>query len=157
LYFMKAPHATASPSIECTARARWTQTALGAVCPHHGWGHTLGQPNRHRLALVGLLARPGCLPHHCIGSIAKYEWALQLFCLNMSSRRHILLFSVFVPAKHIHTKTCGNVSRKTLFLSFGGHIFFILFKCWWYKCVLRTANSKLVLAAIARTKGELPT
>jgi hypothetical protein len=51
--FWKAPHATTSPSIECAARARWAQAALGAVHPHHGCGRTLGQPNGHRLALVG--------------------------------------------------------------------------------------------------------
>jgi hypothetical protein len=132
LYFRKAPHATASPSIECTARARCTRTALGAVCPHNGCGRTLAQPNRYRLALVGcwLVLDVGCLPRWCFGSIAKFERALHLFCLNMSSRKRILLFSVFVPAKHIHTKTCGNVSCKALFLSFGGHIFFILLKCW---------------------------
>jgi hypothetical protein len=128
------------PSIKCTTRARWAKVALGAVHPHLGCSRTLGQPSGHRLALVswwlGLGASPaGALVQFCI-------WVG--FCICFAWLR--LLENVFqwiprlVLVKHICTKTCGNVSCKVLCLSFGSHIFFIMFKCWRYKCALRTAN-----------------
>jgi hypothetical protein len=93
--------------------------ALGAVRPHPGCSHTLGQPSGHRLALVGYWL--GLEGSHVgvLGPITKLSGLLYLFCRHVSSRKCILLFFVFVPAKHICTKTCGNVSCKALCLSFG--------------------------------------
>jgi hypothetical protein len=101
MYFRKEPHATVSPSIECTTWARWGRAELGAVRPHHWCGHTLGQPNRHRLALV--VCWLGLDSSHA-GVLAQV-WSLDglylLFCLTAPFRLRIL---VYFPV--LSCKTC---------------------------------------------------
>ena len=59
--------------------------------PHHGCSRTLGQPTRHRLALVGCWL--GLDGSH-VGILAQ-SWSLvgllHMFCLNMPSWLHILV------------------------------------------------------------------
>ena len=79
------PHATAFPSIECTAWSRCVRAELGAVCSHCRCGRTMGHPTRHRLALVGCWL--GLDASHT--GILAWSWSLvgllHMFCLNTPS------------------------------------------------------------------------
>ena len=61
-YFRKAPHATASWSINRTTREEWALDEMGGVWLHPWWDRTLGYAPGHHLQSVGFWLGLGASP-----------------------------------------------------------------------------------------------